>query len=160
MKTPLHLIALTSGAVGAASGATDGLINLGFGLLGVVLARWVFINKENRRLQRREDWNHTLPLTLVAMLIAGVLIWDREMRLSFAVFTGLGSGWATVAILDLLGEKATSFFEALRGIAPRPGFPPSADFSGEDGKLTKGDRDIPDDMKARLEEMKDERSES
>lgn len=83
----------------------DGLISLGVGLVGVALARWVFVNRQNRRQRKKESWKETLPLTLVAMLITGVLVWDRRLGVSASAFAGLGVGWVAVLLLDVVGDK-------------------------------------------------------
>jgi H+/Cl- antiporter ClcA len=113
------------------------LVSLGVGLIGVALARWVFVNREARRLRRRERWHETLPLTLVAMLVAGVIIHDRQLGVSAAAFTGLGVGWAAVLLLDLLGERVVAVLRASFSAGPaRPhDFPPQADLSGNDGMI-------------------------
>lgn len=126
---------LASGIVAATSSIPDGLISLAVGLLGVTLARWVFVNREQRRLGRKERWSETLPLTLVGALVAGVIIWDRKLGLSSAAFVGLGVGWATVLILEVAGARFAQAMHTLLGHLPPANFRPSADMSGHDGKM-------------------------
>ena len=128
------------------SSIPEGLVSLALGLLGVVLARWVFVNREQRRLGRKESWRETLPITLVGALVAGVVIWDRQLGLSSAAFVGLGVGWATVLILEVAGHRISQAMQTLLGHHPPPDFPPMADLSGHDGKLLPEDIDTPQDM--------------
>ena len=132
-----------------------GLVSLAVGLLGVVLARWVFVNREQRRLGRKESWRETLPITLVGALVAGVIIWDRQMGLSSAAFVGLGVGWATVLILEVAGARVSQAAQSLLGVHPPPSFPPRADLSGHDGKLRSEEVEVPPDM-AKLVDKLDE----
>lgn len=81
----------------------EALLSVGLGLAGVALARQVFITKERRRTGAQPPWSETFPLTLVAMLITGVLIWERRFGLSLSVFTGLGVGWTAILLLDVVG---------------------------------------------------------
>lgn len=122
------------------------IVALGVGLISVVLARWVFVNRENRVLPRKQPWRETLPLTLSAMLITGVVITDRKLGLSGAMFTGFGVGWAVVLLLDLFGERVVS---SLRAGFAHPVPPPvaqAADHSGHDGQALSADFDLPPDM--------------
>jgi hypothetical protein len=128
------------------SSVPDGLVSLGVGLWGVALARWVFVNRENRRMNIPQNWRETLPLTLVAMLVAGVIIHDQQVGLSLAAFIGLGVGWAAVLILDILGERITAAFRA--GFAHTEGRDNLGvlDKSGNDGKVLNSDIDLTEDM--------------
>lgn len=138
---------LASNYVAISSSVPDGLVSLGVGLIGVALARWVFVNREVRRTNKKEKWTETLPLTLVAMLIAGVMILDRELSVSASAFLGLGVGWAAVLILDVLGERVIATLRgALQGGPAQP-IPPTADLSGHDGIIDSGVAEIPEDMK-------------
>ena len=143
-----------SQVVAALHGVPDGLVSLAVGLWGVALARWVFVNRENRRLPRKQPWRETLPLTLVAMLVASVLIIDRKLSLSGAAFTGLGVGWVAVLLLDVLGERITAAFRA--GLAvppPNPHVADAIDASGESGRLTPREIDTPGDMAALIDKI-------
>lgn len=134
------------------SGIPDGIVSIGVGLWGVVLARWVFVNRENRALLRRQNWRETTPLTLVAMLITGVVVHDQALGLSAAAFTGLGVGWAAVLLLDILGERIVAAFRA--GFAVQvPQEVKRADISGHDGKVRDADVDLPPDMLHALEQL-------
>lgn len=96
-----------AGAVVASSVLSGGLaekaISVSLGLAGVALARQVFLSKEKRRTGMKQPMSESLPLTLCAMLVTGVVIWDRELGLSMSVFTGLGVGWTAILLLDVLG---------------------------------------------------------
>lgn len=144
---------MASQGVAMLRGMDAGFISLGVGLLGVVLARWVFVNREQRRLGRRESWRETLPLTLVAMLISAVIIWDRKMGLSSSAFVGLGVGWATVLLLEIAGVRIQQFIQAMLGAAPPPAFNPRADMSGNDGRVLPGDADPTPAMDAALHQL-------
>lgn len=133
-------------------GWPHGLTSLIVGLIGVVLARWVFVGRENRRIGRPQRWNDTLPLTFVAMLITGVIIMDRELGLSTAAFTGLGVGWAAVLILDVLGERVINMLRAGFAIQVPPEVKHVADASGHDGKML-DERNVPTDMMDSLEKI-------
>lgn len=137
---------LSSQVVAALQSIPDGLVSVGVGLWGVVLARWVFVNRENRRLPRRQPWRETLPLTLVAMLIAAVVIHDRGFGLSMAAFTGLGVGWAAVLLLDVLGDRITAAFRAGFAVSLPPHITGLADKSGNDGQMLSSDVNLPADM--------------
>lgn len=86
------------------NGPSDGLISLGLGLLGVLLARTIFVNRENRALGRRQPWRETLPITLAACLIAGGMIWDGHLLYSKAIFTGIAVGWTTIVVIDKISR--------------------------------------------------------
>lgn len=133
--------------------APDGIVSLAVGLLGVSLARWVFVNREVRRVGRKETISETLPLTLTAMLITAVIVYDRKLGLSSAAFTGLGVGWGAVLILDIIGERVLAGLRGVLGAGPSdPKFPPAADMSGEDGKVGDAAK-VPDDMAATLAKL-------
>lgn len=85
-------------------GAPDGLISLGLGLLGVLLARTIFVNRENRALGRRQPVRETLPITLAACLIAGGIIWDGHLLYSKAIFTGIAVGWTTIVAIEKISR--------------------------------------------------------
>lgn len=143
---------VASQMVAFTNGFPDGIVSLGVGLWGVVLARWVFVNRENRRLPRRQELRETLPLTLVAMLITGVVVHDQNFGLSAAAFTGLGVGWAAVLLLDILGERIVAAFRA--GFAmPVAQNVKLADISGEDGMVRDTDVDLPEEMLRSLERL-------
>lgn len=146
-------VMLGSSVVAIANGFPTGLVSLGLGLWGVVLARWVFVNRENRRLPRKQPWRETLPLTLVAMLIAAVIIHDRELGLSAAVFVGLGVGWTAVLLLDLFGERITAAFRAGFAVPTAPHVADAIDHSGEGGKMTSNDVNLPADMVELIDEL-------
>lgn len=136
-------------------GIPDGLVSLGVGLIGVVLARWVFVNRENRLLPRRQPWRETLPLTLVAMLVTGVLVYDREFGLSMAAFTGLGVGWAAVLLLDVLGDRITAAFRAGFAVQLPPSVRNIIDRSGNDGQMLDADVDLPPELADPLRKLMD-----
>ncbi len=139
------MVAASSGVIAATEGVPEAMISLSVGLLGVTLARWVFVNREHRSLPKPQRWNETLPLTLVAMLITGALIWDKNYSISMSAFIGLGVGWSAVVLLDVLGDwvivRAKSIFSA--GPA-HDNFPKVADLSGHDGKVLTRDVELPE----------------
>jgi hypothetical protein len=145
---------LTAQVVAAFKGIPDGLVSLGIGLWAVVLARWVFVNRENRRLPRKQPWRETLPLTLVAMLVAAVLIIDRRLGLSAAAFTGLGVGWAAVLLLDIFGERITAALRAGFAVSVPERARLIADKSLEGGDMGNS-ADIPDDMVRSIDKLGD-----
>lgn len=106
------------------SGTSEALLSVALGLMGVVLARTVFVDRENRKLQRKQSFRETAPLTAVAMLIAGVWIWDQKLGLSMAVFTGLGVGWVAILLLDILGKRVIAALRALLSADPQETLPP------------------------------------
>lgn len=148
-------VMIWSQVVAVLHGVPDGLVSLGVGLWGVVLARWVFVNRENRRLPRRQTWRETAPLTLTAMLITGVVVHDRDLGLSAAAFTGLGVGWSAVLLLDLFGERITAAFRAGFAVPVPPHVAHIADKSGNDGQMLDADVDLPDDIAKPLGELMD-----
>ena len=130
------------------------MVSVCVGLLGVFLARTVFIDRENRRLQRRQTWRETLPVTGTAMLIAGVWIWDSRPSLSIAAFTGLGVGWVAVILLDILGKRVADGLRALLGVQPDDTrLPPPVAHVAD--MTARHDSDIPPEM-ARLVDLVDE----
>ncbi len=139
--------------VGFFSSVPNGLVSLGVGLWGVALARWVFVNRENRRLPRPQPWRETVPLTLVAMLITAVIVRDQELGLSTAAFTGLGVGWAAVLLLDILGERITAAFRAGFAMPTPRHIRDHADLSGHGGTMLDDDVEIPPDLIEPLEHL-------
>lgn len=91
---------------GLSGGLTEKAISVALGLAGVALARQVFINKERRRTGTKQPVSETMPLTLCAMLVTGVIIYDKQLGLSMSVFAGLGVGWTAILLLDVLGGWA------------------------------------------------------
>lgn len=140
-------------AVGQLSSIPDGLVSLGVGLIAVWLARWVFVGRENRKLGKPQGWKDTLPLTLVGMLIAGVVIHDRQLGLSAAAFVGLGVGWAAVLLLDVFGERVINMLRAGFAVPPdSDAVRRHLDHSGHDGKILQ-ETDVPTDMLDQLGEI-------
>lgn len=105
------------------AGTGEAMLSVSLGLMGVVLARTVFVDRENRKLKRKQSFRETAPLTAVAMLIAGVWIWDQKLGLSMAVFTGLGVGWVAILLLDILGKRVTAALRALLSADPQETLP-------------------------------------
>lgn len=137
-----HAVAGVSGVLALVQSIPTGMVSLVVGMLGVALARWVFVNRQYRETSRTQRWNETVPLTLVAMLVAGVLIYDRRFGVSTSAFVGLGVGWTAVLLLDVLGDWILSKMKVLMSAGPAdPSFPKVADHSGMDGLVTKGDTD-------------------
>lgn len=155
-------VVVVSQGVALVGSVPEGLISMAVGLVGVALARWVFVNKEQRRSGKRETWDEWLPLTLVAMLVSAVVIYDRRLGVSAAAFIGLGAGWAAVILLELMGERLTASIRA--GLGLGPSVPPqkvkdAADASGLSGKLLNTDFQLPDDMREQLDRL-DEQEEN
>lgn len=146
---------LASGIVGAFTTPPTGLVSLGVGLVGVWLARWVFVGRENRRLGKPQRWNDTLPLTLVAMLIAGVVIYDRQLGVSAAAFVGLGVGWVAVLLLDILGERITNMLRAGFAVGQPKHVEEHLDLSGNRGRML-DETDLPPDMTDKLQKLESE----
>jgi hypothetical protein len=90
-----------------AGGPRDALVSLALGLIGVCLARMIFVNRENRALGYHQRVGDTLPITLIACLIAFGIIWDGHLLYSKAIGTGVGVGWATMAIVNQLARVIT-----------------------------------------------------
>lgn len=146
-----------SGFVALLQGIPSGLVSLSVGLWGVVLARWVFVNRENRLLPRRQGWRETLPVTLAAMLITSVVVHDRNLGLSAAAFTGLGVGWSAVLLLDLFGERIAAAFRAGFAMPVPPHVANKADMSGQDGVVTDREATTPPDMAALIDQLDKDR---
>jgi biotin transporter BioY len=129
----------------ATAGVHQTIVSLGVGLIGVWLARIVFVNRENRRLEKRSPLRETLPVTLAACLIAGAVIYDQHLGISASVFIGLATGWTTVVILELFGDRFVNSIRIFFGMAPiaRAHAP-----SGEEVEATR-----PKDFDALLREM-------
>jgi hypothetical protein len=116
--TETAAVAMSAPVTFATAGAGPTLISMAVGLLGVWLARIVFVNRENRRLERSQPLRETLPVTLAACLIAGALIWDQRLSISTSAFLGLGVGWTTVLLLELFGDNVLNAMRALTGRGP------------------------------------------
>lgn len=132
------------------------IVSVAIGLLGVLLARWVFVNRENRRLPRPQRWQETMPLTLVGMLVTAVLVHDQKMGFSMAAATGLGVGWAAVLLLDVLGDRILAAFRAGFAMPLPPEVRNKADLSGHEGRITTDLVDLPPDMLRALERLDDQ----
>lgn len=102
ISTKTAAVAVVASSV-ASGDPTERIISVILGLAGVALARQVFISKERRRTGQKQPLGETLPLTLCAMLVTGVVVWDRDLGLSLSVFTGLGVGWTAILLLDVFG---------------------------------------------------------
>lgn len=127
------------------AGWVQSLISLAAGLIAVWVARLVFITRENRQLHRQQTWRETVPLTVVAMLIAGAFIWQNSLKASTAIYVGLGVGWVAVILLDILGQRVMETLRTALGGGPAsPALPPAADISGNDGVVTSAE--IPPSM--------------
>ena len=100
----------------ATGSPSEAVISLVLGLAGVSLARQVFLNREKRTTGRAQGWRETLPLTLCAMLITGVIIWDRQLGFSMAVFTGLAVGWTAILLLGVLGSAVLKKLRLVFGV--------------------------------------------
>ena len=154
-------VMLPSGVVALVQDIPQGMISLTVGLVGVALSRWVFVNREVRRTNQRQSWRETLPLTLVAMLVTGVLVHDRNLSVSSSAFLGLGVGWVAVILLDVFGDKILNMFRSQLQAGPAsqlpdnpsPTFIPKSDLSGLDGKVTSHEIDLPEDMTSNLNKI-------
>lgn len=115
-RAPFLLVAASAPVTAATAGLEQAMLSLGIGMVGVVLARTIFVVRENARLKRVQPHSETLPLTLAAMLIAGGIIWDRQLGISMAAFTGLGVGWVAVLLLDILGQRVIEVLRVILGV--------------------------------------------
>lgn len=149
------MVMAASAVVTQLSSVPDGLVSLAVGLIGVWLARWVFVSRENRLTKTPQKWNDTLPLTLVAMLVAGVIIHDRKLALSAAAFTGLGTGWVAVVLLDVFGERIASMLRAGFAVpeSKLPPIPPPQGFDPQKGPPNFRDTNVPTDMTDQLDQL-------
>lgn len=114
---PLPFLAVVATAPVVGADTAHALVSVAVGLVGVVLARAVFLTRQKRQTGHGEPWRDTLPMTLAAMLLAGVLIFDRRMGVSSAAVIGLGLGTVAVVMLDILGERALAMLRTLFGLA-------------------------------------------
>ncbi len=114
---PLPFLAVVATAPVVGVDTVHMLVSVAVGLVGVVLARAVFLTRQKRQTGHGEPWRDTLPMTLAAMLLTGVLIFDRGMGVSSAAVTGLGLGTVAVVMLDILGERALAMLRTLFGLA-------------------------------------------
>lgn len=117
-------VALASVPMAWGGETMNALFSTMLGLSGVALARTVFINREVRQTGQRLHLSDTLPLTLTAMLITGVIIWDRQLGLSMSVFTGLGVGWTAILLLDVVGAGVLNVLRRSLGQPPAIPEPP------------------------------------
>jgi hypothetical protein len=116
--TETAAVAASAPVTWVTAGFQQTLISLAVGLVGVWLARIVFVNRENRRLDRRQPLSDTLPVTLAACLIAGAIIYDQRLGISASAFLGLGVGWTTVLLLEFFGDNILNAMRALTGRSP------------------------------------------
>jgi hypothetical protein len=87
-------------------------------MIGIYLARLVTIDAENKRLGRVQTLRETGPLTWIAVLIVGPLIWHWQVAVPVAPVIGLGVGYSVRAILKIFGGGAVASAKALlRGAA-------------------------------------------
>lgn len=146
----------TSGLVGLFQSIPAGLVSLTVGILGVALARWIFVNREVRRTNQPQRWYETLPMTLMAMLVTGVLVIDRKLSLSTSAFLGLGVGWVAVLLLDIFGDKVLTIAKTSFAAGPSdPHVNKKIDHSGHDGFVDEEVARLPDDMKHALKQLDD-----
>ena len=117
-KLPFAAVVASAPVTAATAGLAQALLSLSIGMVGVTLARTIFVGRENQRLKRKQQFGETFPLTAAAMLIAGVIIWDRQLGISMAAFTRLGVGWVAVLALDVLGQRAIEVLRVLMGAKP------------------------------------------
>jgi hypothetical protein len=101
-------------SIGAFLTGGHDVVPLMLGLMGVILARTVFIQRETLATGRKLSFRETLPLTMTAMLITGVVIWDRNLGKSTATLLGLGVGWTAIVILDVIGMRILNTFKSAR----------------------------------------------
>lgn len=116
--TETAAVAVSAPVTFATAGVGPTLVSMAVGLLGVWLARIVFVNRENRRIGKQQKLRETLPVTLAACLIAGALIWDQRLSISTSAFLGLGVGWTTVLLLEFFGDNILNAMRALTGRLP------------------------------------------
>ena len=80
------------------------IITLALGMIGVIVARMVYIDQENKRLGRKQTIGETLPLTIVALLIAMPFVWKHREEITIAPLIGLGVGYSALLLLKLIGR--------------------------------------------------------
>ena len=114
---PLPFLAVIAAAPVVGADTVHTLVSVAVGLVGVVLARAVFLTRQKRQTGHGEPWRDTLPMTLAAMLLTCVLIFDRHLDVSSAAVIGLGLGTVAVVMLDILGERALAMLRTLFGLA-------------------------------------------
>ena len=68
------------------------------------VARMVYIDQENKRLGRKQTIGETLPLTIVALLIAMPFVWKHREEITIAPLIGLGVGYSALLLLKLIGR--------------------------------------------------------
>lgn len=129
--TEMAAVAASAPVTLVTAGIPDTLISVAVGLIGVWLARIVFVNRENRRLEQPQTWAETLPVTLAGCLIAAAIIYDQRLGVSASVFTGLGVGWTTVLILEFFGDRIIAAMRAAAGLEAKPAGPPDGPASQE-----------------------------
>lgn len=126
----------------AVHGAADGTLSLGptaysavavvLALIGVILARMVSVNDENKRLGVTQPWRDTGPLTWIAVLMVCPFIWHYQVAVPWASLIGLGTGYSVRIILRILGvgmintarAMARQTGEALQEVSA-PSLPPA-----------------------------------
>jgi hypothetical protein len=90
-------------------------ISILLGVLGVILARLVYVDAENKKLGRRQTVRETMPLTMVALLIAGPFIWKHRDAITVTPLLGLGIGWSALLLLKLAGTAVAAGGRAFVG---------------------------------------------
>lgn len=109
------------------------LIAMAIGFVGVVLARTVYVDQENRRLGRVQTFRETSPLTGVAMVIVLPIIWHLELAIPYAALLSLGVGYAAMTVLGIIAKAtaggarsaAKAVLESLPDLPPeQPALPP------------------------------------
>jgi hypothetical protein len=94
-----------AGAAQAAGLDYELTLALVFGVIAVVLARIIWIDRDNRATGRRATVRDTLPLTLVATIVYVALAVDWNLNFQKGVSVGLGVGWTAPLLADIMGDK-------------------------------------------------------
>jgi len=126
------------------------LIAIALGCAGIMLARMVTIEAENKRLGKPQHWRETMPLTGIAVLIVCPAIWHFEIAVPWAALIGIGVGYTVRVILKILGAATVDMARSMaeRAVDALPG-----DRVGGRGPV---DKTVPQDMKDILDQMPDD----
>lgn len=100
-------------------------ISLGLGILGVILARVAFTTRQQRS-GEKVSLLETIVITGMAMIIVGPIVWEYQLGMTTSALLGIGAGWSSIALFDVIGEKAILFISGLFGTTPKPSVPTPA----------------------------------
>lgn len=78
----------------------------------VMLTRAIYISRENRRSGVTISWRESAAITGIAMLLAGVVIWENRFSAQTSLVVSMGIGWTIIPLFDVFGDRVLTMFGA------------------------------------------------